>query len=55
MTLIGRAGWPGRDDVVGVVDDEAIAADAFPEGGTDHVSQCHQSTWQPSDVDEASA
>ncbi len=55
VTLIGRDDGTGREDVVGLVDDEAIAVDPFPEGGTDHVSQCHQSTWQASDVDEASA
>ena len=55
VSLVGRGGWTGRDDVDDVVADHAIAADPFPEGGTDHVSQCHQSTWQPSDVDEASA
>jgi hypothetical protein len=55
LPLIGHAHWTGRDDVVGLVDGDAIAMDPFPEGGTDHVSQCHQSTWQASDVDEASA
>jgi FtsK/SpoIIIE family len=55
LTVIGGAGWPGGDDVGDQLADELIAVDPFPEGGTDHVSQCHQSTWQPSDVDEASA
>ena len=54
VSLVGRATWTGQDDADDLVADHAIAADAFPEGGTEHVSQCHQSTWQPSDVDEAS-
>ena len=32
VTLIGRAGWTGRDDVVDLVDDEAIAVDPFRGG-----------------------
>jgi hypothetical protein len=49
--LVHRKDYRTVDDLV--VDD-AIAVDPFPAGGTDHVSQCHQSTWQASDVDEAS-